>query len=409
MDSHRAGDPRDETEIADDLRRWRSDTPACASRIHLNNAGAALMPRPVAAAIEEHIRREEEMGGYEAAEARDDLVRSAYDSVAKLVNARPANLAVVENATVAVAEALSSLDFAKGDVVVTTQADYPSNQLMLLSLARRQRIEIARAADLPEGGADPQSVREILRRRRCRMVVVSWVPTNSGLVQPVAEIGRVCEEAGVPYFVDACQAVGQLPIDVADIRCDFMGASARKFLRGPRGVGFLYVSDRMLATGAHPLYVDMRGADWIAADDFRLAPDARRFETWEFAYALVIGMGAAADYALAVGDVAFRRARALTAYARERLATIASLRVLDRGRELGAIATAAIDGRDADDVKLALRARGVNTSVSRRESGVIDMDRKGAVSALRVSPHYYNTRAEIDAAVAVLEDVLRRP
>jgi selenocysteine lyase/cysteine desulfurase len=409
MDTPRASDALDEAALADDLHRWRTDTPACASRIHLNNAGAALMPRPVVAAIEEHVRREEELGGYEAAEARPDLVEGAYASIGRLVGARPANVAVVENATVAVADALSSLDLERGDVIVTTQADYPSNQLMLLSLARRQGIEIARAEDLPEGGADPQSVREILRRRRCRMVVVSWVPTNSGLVQPVADIGRVCEEAGVPYFVDACQAVGQLPIDVTEIRCDFLGASARKFLRGPRGVGFLYVSDRMLRAGAHPLYVDMRGADWTAPDEFRLAADARRYETWEFAYALVIGMGAAADYALAVGEAAFRRGRTLAAYAREKLARLAPVRVLDRGRELGAIATAAVDGRDADELKLALRERGVNTSVSRRESGVIDMDRKGAVSALRVSPHYYNTREEIDAAVAVLEELIRAP
>jgi len=398
----------DETSIADHLRRWRLDTPACATRIHLNNAGAALMPRPVADAMRQHIEREEQLGGYEAAEARQDLISGTYASIARLVNARPRNIAVVENATVAVAEALSSLDFARGDAIVTTQADYPSNQLMYLSLARRQGVEVLRADELPEGGADPDSVKKLLRSRRCRMVAVSWVPTNSGLVQAVGEIGRVCEEAGVPYFVDACQSVGQLPIDVAEIRCDFLGASARKFLRGPRGVGFLYVSDRALAAGAYPLYVDMRGADWTDPDDFRLTPDARRFETWEFAYALVVGMGAAADYARAVGEVAFHRSRALAAYARERLSALPPLRVLDRGREKGAIATVAIAGRNAAEVKLELRARGVNTSASDRDDGVIDMDRKGASSALRVSPHYYNTRAEIDAAVAVLDDLLRR-
>jgi selenocysteine lyase/cysteine desulfurase len=397
----------DEAAIADGLRRWRIETPGCATRIHLNNAGAALMPRPVADAIRQHIAKEEALGGYEAAEARADLVGGAYASVAKLVNARPANIAVVENATVAVAEALSSLDFARGDVIVTTQADYPSNQLMYLSLARRLGVEVRRAEELPEGGADPQSVREILRSKRCRVVAVSWVPTNSGLVQPVAEIGRVCEEAGVPFVVDACQAVGQLPIHVGEIGCDFLAASARKFMRGPRGIGFLYVSDRVLKAGTYPLYLDMRGADWTAPDDFRLTPDARRFENWEFAYALVLGMGAAADYALEVGDVAFRRSRALAAYARERLATLGRLRVLDRGPSLCAIVTAAIAGRDASEVKLELRKRGVNTSASDREDGVIDMDRKGASSALRVSPHYYNTKAEVDSAVAVLDDVLR--
>jgi selenocysteine lyase/cysteine desulfurase len=402
-----AKDPLDEDAIHGDLSRWRRETPGCASRIHLNNAGAALMPRGVAAAMTKHIEIEEERGGYEAAEGRTELIASAYASLAKLLNARPGNVAVVENATVAVAEALASIDFQRGDVIVTTQADYPSNQLMYLSLARRLGVEVCRAEELPEGGADPGSVREILRRRRCRLVSVSWVPTNSGLVQPVADIGRVCEEAGVPYLIDACQAVGQLPIDVRELRCDFLAASARKFLRGPRGIGFLFVADRVLQTGAYPLYLDMRGADWTAPDDFRLTPDARRFENWEFAYALVLGMGAAADYALGVGDVAFRRSRALAAYARERLGTLSRVRILDRGRDLCAIVTAAIAGRDAAEVKIQLRERGVNTSASDRDDGVIDMDRKGVSSVLRVSPHYYNSRAEIDSAVAVLEDLLR--
>jgi selenocysteine lyase/cysteine desulfurase len=324
----------DEDAIRGDLTRWRVETPGCASRIHLNNAGAGLMPRRVSNAIKEHIDIEEEQGGYEAAEGRSELIHDAYASLAKLLNARPSNIAVVENATVAVAKALASFDFQRGDVIITTQADYPSNQLMYLSLARRLGIEVCRAEELPEGGADPQSVREILRRRRCRLVSVSWVPTNSGLVQPVTEIGRVCEEAGVPYLIDACQAVGQLPIDVAALGCDFLAASARKFLRGPRGIGFLYVADRVLDAGTYPLYLDMRGADWTSPDDFRLTPDARRFENWEFAYALVVGLGAASNYALALGGIAFQRSRALAVYARERLAALSGLRILDRGRDL---------------------------------------------------------------------------
>ena len=399
--------PLDEAAIQGELRRFRLETPGCASRIHLNNAGAALMPRRVADAIRQHIDSEEQLGGYEAAEARAALVKSAYASLAKLVNARPANIAVVENATVAVAEALSTLELEHGDVIVTTQADYPSHQLMYLSLARRRGVEVRRAEELPEGGADPESVREILRSPRCRMVCVSWVPTNSGLVQPVAEIGRVCQEAGVPFVVDACQAVGQLSIDVDELRCDFLAASARKFLRGPRGIGFMYVSDRVLQAGAHPLYLDMRGADWTDPDDFRLASDARRFENWEFAYALVLGMGEAAAYALEVGELAFERSHALAAYARERLASLAPLRVLDRGRRLCAIVSAAIAGREAAEVKLKLRERGVNTSAADRDDGVIDMDAKGASSVLRVSPHYYNTKAEVDTAVEVLDEILR--
>lgn len=398
--------PLGDAQLEAALVAWRSETPGCENRVHLNNAGAALAPRPVSEAVIHHLQLESEVGGYEAAAARAEHVSAAYVSLAKLLNTAPPNIAVVENATVGVAQALACYDFRPGDVIVTTRADYPSNQLMYLSLARRFGVEIRRAEALPEGGVDPQSVREMLRERAVRMVSVTWVPTNSGLVQPAAEIGRICEEAGVPYLVDACQAVGQVPINVGELRCDFLAASARKFLRGPRGIGFLFVAERALRSGAYPLHLDMRGATWTGADDFRLAPDARRFENWEFPYALVLGMGAAADYALGVGAIAFERAKALGAYARERLARVPGVRMLDRGRELCAIATAEIAGWNAKDVMAQLRLRGVNIGASLREDGVIDMDAKGAASVLRVSPHYYNTREEIDAAVEALEGLL---
>jgi selenocysteine lyase/cysteine desulfurase len=198
-----------------------------------------------------------------------------------------------------------------------------------------------------------------------------------------------------------------MPIDVERLGCDYLAAATRKFLRGPRGIGFLYVSDQRLQAGAHPLLVDMHGATWVEADAFELTPDARRFESWEFAYALVLGVGAAAAYALEVGlDVARDRSRELAAYARTRLASLPGVRVLDRGPELCAIVTAAVAGRDTKDLKLALRARGINTSSPHREDAVIDMDEKGTSSALRISPHYYNTREEIDIAVETLGEIL---
>jgi len=226
-------------------------------------------------------------------------------------------------------------------------------------------------------------------------------------VQPAETVGKICRDAGVPYILDACQAVGQMPVDVSRLHCDYLAGASRKFLRGPRGTGFLYVSDRALAAGAYPLTVDMHGATWSQPEEFALTPDARRFESWEIAYALVLGMGAAAEYALAVGAEAARaRSWALAAYARERLATIEGVRVLDRGPALCAIATAELGGRPAEKVKLALRARRINTSSPGRDDAVIDMDEKGAASALRVSPHYYNTAAEIDSAVAALAEVM---
>src|SRR2546425_7940438 len=228
-------------------------------------------------------------------------------------------MAIVENATVAFPQALSACAFRGGARIVATRTDYPSNQLMYLSLARRVGVETLRADDLPEGGVDPESVRRLARHPRTRLVAVSWVPTNSGLVQDAAAVGAVCAELGVPYLIDACQVVGQLAVDVGALRCDFLAGTGRKFLRGPRGVGFLYVSDRMLERGAFPLFLDMRGADWTDPDAFRLAEGARRFENWEFAYALVAGLSAAARYALGVGAAGRERACRLAPLLRPQL------------------------------------------------------------------------------------------
>jgi selenocysteine lyase/cysteine desulfurase len=390
-----------------DLARWRSDTPGCTGLVHLNNAGAALVPRQVRDAVLRHLALEEELGGYEAADAQVEPIRRAYADVARLLRANPRNIALVQNSTVAFAQAISAFDLAPGDVIVTSRSDYASNQIMYLSLARRRGVEVVRASDAPEGGVDPEAVRQLVARRRPALVALTWIPTNSGLVQPVEAVGRICREAEVPYLIDACQAVGQMPLDLGRLHCDYLAATARKFLRGPRGLGFLYVSDRMLNAGAHPLLVDMHGATWTETNSFELTPDARRFETWEFAYALVLGLGAAARYALEVGlDTARDRARELAEYARGRLADVPGVRVLDRGPELCAIVTVAVAGRDSKDIKLELRRRGINTSSPHREDAVIDMDEKGTESALRISPHYYNTKEEIDVAVEALEEIV---
>lgn len=392
------------------LLRWRADTPACVRLIHLNNAGAALMPTVVRDAVLRHLELEAEIGGYEAADAAASELADTYAALAQLVGAEPNNIAIVDSATTAFSQALSTIDFEPGDRIVTTRADYVSNQLMYLSLARRRGVEVVRADDLPEGGVDPASVEALMRQRRPRLVAVTWIPTYSGLVQDAEAIGAICEREGVPYLVDACQAVGQMPIDVARLRCDYLAATARKFLRGPRGIGFLVAADRALARDIYPLYVDMRGARWTAPEEFEVTPGARRFETWEIPTALVRGMGAAVRYALDVGvPTAQARAWALAAYARERLANVPGIRVADRGSTLSAIVTVQLAEHTPEDVKLALRRRGINTSVSTRDNAVIEGTTHAAAPVLRISPHYYNTTDEIDRAVGALADALSGP
>lgn len=389
------------------LEEWRKDTPGCNYRTHLNNAGAALMPAPVIEAIHNHLDNEIRFGGYEAAEAAEKEISVSYDAIAQLIGTVSANIAIVENATVAVSQALSAFDFQRGDTIITTNADYSSNQIMLLNLADRYGIEIVRAKDLPEGGVDPDSVRSLIKKQRPKLLLMTWIPTNSGLIQKAKAVGKICRKFEVPFLLDACQAVGQLPVDVTELHCDFLAATGRKFLRGPRGVGFLYVSDRMLEQGAHPLFPDTRGANWISANDFQVEADAKRFENWEFSYALVLGLGAAAEYAQTIGiEIAGQHASELTMYTREALTKLSDVQVLDGGENKCAIVTAGIEGIDVDNLVAQLREQNINTSATKRNHAVIEMNEKNVETALRISPHYYNTVNEIDEAVGVIEELV---
>jgi selenocysteine lyase/cysteine desulfurase len=247
---------------------------------------------------------------------------------------------------------------------------------------------------------------ELIHRRRPRVVAVTHVPTNSGLVQDVAALGRMCRARDILYVVDACQSVGQMKVRPDAIGCDFLSVTSRKFLRGPRGAGFLWVSDRALDAGLQPLFPDMRGADWIEGDLFQPVPDAHRFETWEFAWALVLGTGEAARYTMNVGlDGIEKRVRGLAHQLRSRLAALDGVTVLDRGPELAAIVTLSVAGRVPGDLVTMLRRQAINTSSQTRIDAVLDYDAKGVDGALRISPHYFNTDAEIALVVDALGEI----
>jgi len=392
----------------DQIEKWRKETPGCSQRIHLNNAGAALMPQPVIDTIQAHLALENQIGGYEAADAASDQIENAYASVAGLVGGSPEHIAMVGNATIAISLALSSFDYGPEDVIITTNVDYSSNQIMLLNLAQRYGVKVHRAADLPEGGADPDSVRQLVRDHNPKLLLMSWIPTHSGLVQDAVSVGEICRESGVPFLLDACQAVGQIPVDVHRLNVDFLAATSRKFLRGPRGMGFLYVSSQMLNQGKAPLFPDTHGARWSDVNEFELARSARRFENWEFPVALQLGMGRAAEYAAEAGMKRISERNTMLAdYARNKIAGLKGARILDNGSQKSAIVSVGLNHADAEKAVEALRIQQVNTSSASRSASIIDMDAKQARSILRISPHYYNTRKEIDECAYVLEEFLR--
>jgi selenocysteine lyase/cysteine desulfurase len=393
-----------------DVPALRADTPGCDRVIHFNNAGCGLMPRAVLDAQVEHLALEATIGGYESSALRAAAIADFYAATADLIGARAEEIAFAACATQAYSKALSAIPFERGDVILTTRHDFISNQIAFLALRQRFGVDVVHAPDAPEGGVDVEAMAALMRARRPRLVAATHVPTNSGLVQPVAAIGRHCRELDLLYLVDACQSAGQFPLDVEAIGCDLLTATCRKWLRGPRGSGFLYVSSRLLDEGFEPLFIEMRGATWVAGDRYQPVATAKRFEEWELNYAGVIGCAVAMRYALAVGvDAIAARAPMLAARLRGRLEGIAGVRVLDRGPQLAASVTLAVAGWESQPFKDALDARRINSALSYRDYAVFDFGDKDVDWCSRLSPHYFNTEAEVDqVADAVAEIVAGR-
>ena len=384
----------------------RADTPGCMRRIHLNNAGAALVPRPVLLAVTKYLQREAKVGSYEAASEVRPEIEAAYAAVARLVGTEQGNIAFTEHATGAFMAALSSIRFEPGDSILTTRVDYLSNYVQYGEIRDSADVEVVVAPDAPEGGVDLNALEEIIRRRVPRVVAVTQVPTDSGTVQDVAAIGAMCRERDITFMVDACQSIGQMPIDGPAIGCDLLAATARKFLRGPRGVGFLYTSDRVLSPEADPPFRELPGVHWMQPNHYQPVPGTLRLNTFDFVWGLALGAGEAARYATDLGVDRIRdRARELAAALRERMSEINGVSVLDRGSELGATVSASTRGWQPSELAKALRARGINASGhARADAGAEDGEATGSV--LGASPHYYNTVDEIEVFIDHLTQLM---
>ena len=386
------------------MHNLRADTPGCAQRIHLNNAGTSLPPLPVLRAMQEYLEFESVTGGYEAADIRAAEIAGFYESVARLLNTHARNIAFAGSATDAYARVLTAIPWQSGDVILTTENDYVSNQIAFLSLQKRFGIQLIRARDTEEGGVDVNDFESLVKKYQPKLAAVTHVPTNSGLVQPVEAIGLICREHNIWYLVDACQSAGQIALDVERIGCDFLSATMRKFMRGPRGAGFLYASDRALESDLEMLIPDMRSADWTAPNAYAAVPDARRFEYWEMAPALLLGSRAAVEYALHVGmDWIEARVDHLARYTRNLLRELPEVEVLDRGNDLSGIVTAHSPAWEPNALMQHLSAANINGRISSLSVAQIDFPRKKVEWALRLSPHYYNTEEEILTAVERLK------
>ncbi|MFB7666028.1 aminotransferase class V-fold PLP-dependent enzyme [Kitasatospora sp. NPDC056138] len=391
-----------------DVERVRRDTAGCARVTHLNNAGAALPPRPVVDAVVEHLRLEEETGGYEAATARADRLEHTYHALARLVGAAREDIAVVENATRAWDMAFYSLPWTPGDRILTARAEYASNAIAFLQTARRHGVQVEVVPDDESGRLDVDAMRRMMDDR-VKLIAVTHVPTQGGLVNPAAEIGRVAREAGVTYLLDACQSVGQMPVDVGEIGCDLLSATGRKFLRAPRGTGFLYCSPRVREQ-LEPPFLDLHAASWTSPGTYRVREDARRFENWETYNAGKIGLGVAVDYALDLGlDAIQDRVTHLADALRQRLRALPGVTVHDRGSRQCGIVTFTVEGHDSHQIAQGLQAERINVSVSNASSARWDFGPRGLDAVVRASVHYYNTDDELDRLCRALPRPVASP
>jgi selenocysteine lyase/cysteine desulfurase len=389
-----------------DLERARRETPGCQHVLHLNNAGAALMPQPVLDATIAHLQLEAQIGGYEAARAAHEAVERVYDSAATLISCQRDEIAIVEHATRAWDLAFYSLPFGPGDRILTDVAAYASSFIAFLQVARQTGAQVVVVPNDEQGQISIPALREALDER-AKLIAITHVPTNGGLVNPAAAVGQVARQAGVLYLLDACQSVGQMPVDVEDIGCDMLSATGRKYLRGPRGTGFLYVR-RGLAQQLEPPFLDLHAARWVSRERFEVRPDARRFESWECNVAAKIGLGAAIDYALGWGlEAAWARITALADQLRARLAALPGVTLHDLGRQRCGIVSFSLAGRAPEAVRQALAEERINVSVSRQSSTLLDMQERGLSELVRASVHYYNSEEELERFCAAVEGVKR--
>ncbi|MEL7119091.1 MAG: aminotransferase class V-fold PLP-dependent enzyme [Bacteroidota bacterium] len=389
------------------IQRLRAETPGAAKRIHLNNAGASFMPDSVIHAIKEYIQLEAVVGGYEAHSLKIDHLNSFFTSLATLLNTQKKNIAYAASATDAYNKALLSIDFQAGDSIVTTEDDYVSNQIAFLQLTKFKGVKVLHARTHPTGGVDLEDIHKLISQHHPKLVAVTHVPTNSGLVQDVQSVGEFCKETGAFYLIDACQSAGQLPLDVKQLNCDFLSATFRKYMRGPRGTGFLYISDRILNSNAQPMYLDLHSAEWTSSNSYEVSKDAKRFELWERPHALVAGCIAAAELILELGISNIeKQVKSIAAYTRAQLEKLEEVTVLDQGTELCGITTIAVKKQEGELLKQKLRDKNINTSIVYKSSAHYDFEKKQVDWCLRVSPHYYNTKEEINEFVEVLKKTL---
>lgn len=389
-----------------DLEQYRLDTPGCTDKVFLDSAGSSLPPTAVTDSVIAHLRREAEVGGYVAAAERADDLAAVKASIGELIGCAASDVALCDSATRAWNEFFQAIPLQAGDRILISEVEYASNAIAALQRARRVGAVVDVVPSDVYGQLDLGAL-ETMLDDRVRVVSLVHVPTNSGLVNPVREAVDMVHRVGGLVLLDACQSVGQIAIDMDELGVDALSATGRKWLRGPRGTGFLALR-RGLAESLEPRALDLHGADWTSPTEFAMSPDASRFEFWECDVAGRLGLGTAVDYLLKLGiSTAEEQVSERAGYLRDELAQVRGVTLRDLGEQRCGIVTFTVDGHDSGDVRAALSRSDVTVTASPRGSTLLDMTGRDLASVVRASPHYFNSYADLDATVAEIRALSR--
>ena len=386
------------------IEQLRADTPGTQAVIHFNNAGCSLPVKESIDIITEYLQLEATLGGYEVKNKYENIINEFYTEAARLINAGDDEIAIVSNASDGVNKILHSIQWEAGDVILTTEVEYGNCYLNYLKLKEEKGIEVKIVPSDDDGNILLEKMKEMISPA-VKLITATHIPTNSGLIMPAEEIGEIAKKHNILYLLDACQSVGHIPVDVEKIQCDFLSTTSRKYLRGPRGMGFIYVRKEVLKK-LTPATLDMVTAQWKDADNYELDCNIKIFEQWEKSYALVLGFSKALSYLNNLGvENTWKRIQHLSTYLRSELEKIGGIEVTDIGRNKCGIVTFSVAGVDPESLVNALLQQGINLSPSLRFSSVLDMDKRGLTGVCRASVHYYNTEDEIDILVEKVEQI----
>jgi cysteine desulfurase/selenocysteine lyase len=377
-----------------EIQQIRTETKGISNKIHFNNAGCSMSPDVVVQTVINYLHEEAHFGGYETEAKYSKQLDEVYNSIARLINAKKEEIAVVENASTAWALAFNGINFKPGDEIITCEMEYVTNLIGLVHVQKTQGVKVILIPNDKQGNFSLQALEEAISPKT-KLIAVTHVPSSAGGMIPIVEIGKIARKHNILYLVDACQSAGQIPLDVKEIGCDMLSVTGRKYLRAPRGTGFLFVRKEVQDT-LKLLFIDGFTTQWVSETDYKARDDARRFEMYEKNRAVTLGLGKAIDYALNIGvDRIWQRVKQLANSLRTQLNQIKGITVHDFGSEQCGIVTFSVHGMESIAVKNKLAESNINVSVGLAKSTLFYMNKNHLSSVVRASVHYFNTEEEI--------------